>query len=337
VTESYTWADFSGTLSTGASLDLATTSSIPGDVISCTVDVADSDGGSTSDTASITVYNRSPLTPTVTITWSGSGSGPDEADDLFCVGVSSDPDGDVITYSYSWTSDSGATVTGDTVLSSETTASESWSCTVEASDGYNTNSSTSVVSITANFLCGDIFVDARDGQSYDTVEISSSCWMRENLNVGAFVPVTSSQDPTGVLTKWCYDDIESNCDIWGGQYSYYNAIRDNDYQITQGICPSGWRIPTETEWESMQTAQGSSMFTVSETTASLLFSGRHNSNQWLYGTLCQTSEYVQVHHWYSDTNGGGFAWAWNFCPSPGNWAVSEGQFDQGRAIRCVEM
>ena len=41
-------------------------------------------------------------------------------DDLYCVGVSTDPDGDIVTYTYTWTSDAGATVTGDTVLASET-------------------------------------------------------------------------------------------------------------------------------------------------------------------------------------------------------------------------
>jgi uncharacterized protein (TIGR02145 family) len=193
----------------------------------------------------------------------------------------------------------------------------------------------SCASGTCSFTCGQTLTDSRDGKQYGTVLIGSTCWMRQNLDYGTYVPVATPQSSTGAVTKWCYGNNQSNCNLWGGQYTYANAVRGQVNQVTQGICPAGWRIPTSAEWLAMSANQGSRQFTVSSTTFSMLFSGRYDT-QWYYGTTCGSPVYVQTHHWYSNDGDAGFYWTFGTCPSPTSYPqISSGQLDQGRAVRCV--
>ncbi|MCK4665089.1 MAG: hypothetical protein KAT68_19630, partial [Bacteroidales bacterium] len=56
------------------------------------------------------------------------------------------------------------------------------------------------------------------------------------------------------IEKYCYDDNESNCDEYGGLYQWYEMIKYIHVPIqgTQGICPDGWHIPTDSEWKILE-------------------------------------------------------------------------------------
>jgi uncharacterized protein (TIGR02145 family) len=75
-----------------------------------------------------------------------------------------------------------------------------------------------------------IFTDSRDGKICKTVNIGNQTWMAENLNYS-----TSSG-------SWCYDDNKSNCDKYGRLY---------DRQTAKNVCPSGWRLPSKTDFETL--------------------------------------------------------------------------------------
>jgi len=99
--------------------------------------------------------------------------------------------------------------------------------------------------------CGDPLIDNRDGQTYNTVQIGTQCWMAENLNIGIRIDGTLDQTqntPTEITEKYCYDDLESNCDIYGGLYQWNEMMQYVTTEETQGICPDGWHLPTDMEW-----------------------------------------------------------------------------------------
>jgi uncharacterized protein (TIGR02145 family) len=93
-----------------------------------------------------------------------------------------------------------------------------------------------------SFSCGDVFVDERDGQEYETVLIGEQCWMAENLNVGNRIDGGISQADNDTIEKYCYDNNESKCDIYGGLYQWNEVMQYNN--APNGICPSGWEIPS---------------------------------------------------------------------------------------------
>ncbi len=105
-----------------------------------------------------------------------------------------------------------------------------------------------------SFGCGGPITDSRDNKVYKTVYLSNLCWLAENLDYGTYLSTSTSttQPSTGSVFKYCYDNNQSNCSTYGGLYQWDNLMRGSTiYTSTQGICPNGWHVPTETEFASI--------------------------------------------------------------------------------------
>jgi len=96
--------------------------------------------------------------------------------------------------------------------------------------------------------CSDTLIDDRDGQAYTTVRIGSQCWMRQNLNIGTMIAGTSNQTDDDEIEKYCYNNSEDSCTVYGGFYQWGEAMQYVTDTTTQGICPVGWHLPSESEW-----------------------------------------------------------------------------------------
>ena len=90
------------------------------------------------------------------------------------------------------------------------------------------------------------------GQTYNTVQIGTQCWLKESLNVGT--QIDGLVDPTnnGIIEKYCFNNIESNCETYGGLYQWSEMMNYNSSPGSQGICPAGWHVPTDSEWCTME-------------------------------------------------------------------------------------
>jgi uncharacterized protein (TIGR02145 family) len=101
-----------------------------------------------------------------------------------------------------------------------------------------------------------------NGQVYNTVQVGSQCWMRENLNIGTLVSsITtvgnhSNQGNNGVIEKYCYDNNPDNCLVYGGLYEWNEMMQYTTIPGIQGICPSGWHLPDLTELQTLQNFLG---------------------------------------------------------------------------------
>lgn len=110
---------------------------------------------------------------------------------------------------------------------------------------------------------GEDIIDLRDGQKYKTVVIGSQVWMAENLNIGAIIPSSAAgklMQDNGIIEKYCWENLLGNCDgedgkmKRGGFYEWEEAVQywNGQPQLpVRGICPAGWHIPSNAEWNQL--------------------------------------------------------------------------------------
>ncbi len=123
--------------------------------------------------------------------------------------------------------------------------------TNESGTGYGNE-----IVFTTNFDCGTRFTDPRDDKSYLTVMIGDQCWMAENLNVGQKLDGNKIPGDNEAIEKHCYNDDESNCDLYGALYRWDEMMDHTTVEMATGICPKGWHIPSDYEWKTMEKALG---------------------------------------------------------------------------------
>lgn len=99
-------------------------------------------------------------------------------------------------------------------------------------------------------------VEDADGNIYNTVLIDGKCWMKENLKVGQTISSTQNQADNGTIEKYCYNDDENYCEVFGGLYQWDELMQYSKDGRAQGICPDGWRLPTLDELKSLENAAG---------------------------------------------------------------------------------
>ncbi len=86
-----------------------------------------------------------------------------------------------------------------------------------------------------------------EGQVYNTIQIYSQCWLKENLNVGTIIPGSQEMTDNDTIEKYCYNNNITKCDEWGGLYQWDEMMQYSDTAGIQGICPPDWHIPTDEE------------------------------------------------------------------------------------------
>ncbi len=102
----------------------------------------------------------------------------------------------------------------------------------------------------APFSCGDTV--SYEGQNYNTVLIGEQCWFAENLNVGTKMDDSIDHTNNAVIEKYCYNNDENICTTDGGFYQWDEVMNYSTTAGAKGICPTGWHIPTDDEWHTLE-------------------------------------------------------------------------------------
>lgn len=92
-----------------------------------------------------------------------------------------------------------------------------------------------------------VMIDKRDEQQYELTSLNGKTWMAQSINYAT------------AAGSFCYQDNETNCDVYGRLYTY---------EAAQSACPGGWHIATRAEFEEA----------MAEPTFLWLYAGRMNNN-----------------------------------------------------------
>ncbi len=148
----------------------------------------------------------------------------------------------------------GATDMGGVTTKTETGLTCNTACTRYVW-AYNTCGNSTQVTLTqttsacAVAPCEGTPTVSYGGQIYNTVAIGSQCWFKENLNIGTRINGSAEQTDNSTIEKYCYNDLDwLGCGFYGGLYQWKEMMQYATSPGVQGICPSGWHIPTDAEW-----------------------------------------------------------------------------------------
>jgi uncharacterized protein (TIGR02145 family) len=173
------------------------------------------------------------------------------------------------------------------------------------------------------FNCGTSTISDYDGNNYNTVQIGNQCWMKENMKTTHFSDGTALVDGTSAgyissdyTTKYwfVYDNNMTNKATYGLLYTWAAIMNgalssSSNPSGVQGICSTGWHVPSDNEWKQMEILLG---MTQSEADG-IGFRGTDQGSQ-----LKSTSG------WFSGGNGTNTS---GFTALPGGYRWYNGSFD----------
>ena len=179
------------------------------------------------------------------------------------------------------------------------------------------------------------FTDERDGNVYSfvvyTINLSDGSestmtWMSENLKYN-------------IEKSRCYDNSETNCDQYGRQYMYLEAIK---------ACPRGWHLPSDDEWYSLANIyDGVSSAGQHLKSKSPLWNKGIGTNKSLFNAI--PNQPLKKHKfknmpqpqptavfWSSTSKNSDYAWDWKLVSSWDQIQRWEGSKKEYNCVRCVK-
>ena len=100
-----------------------------------------------------------------------------------------------------------------------------------------------------------------DGNLYPMMKIGDQYWLKKNLRVTRY----RNGDPiarVAVDAQWkiltsgafcSYDNLTTNDTLYGSLYNWYALID------SRGLCPEGWHVPSNAEWENLESFLGGNL------------------------------------------------------------------------------
>lgn len=193
------------------------------------------------------------------------------------------------------------------------------------------------------------------GNTYPTVRIGTQCWLAKNLNAGT-AKLNNQTLSTTSVEKYCYGatntnvDPFGNCAIHGGLYTW-NAVMQGDSTTdavpsgVQGVCPTGWHVPSDAEWQVLEFEIGIGNpdligWRGSTQGTQLKANGTANFDGLMSGKRNYTTEYMDMdtyaYFWTTRKSSVDNAWMrslWSTSPYVGRFA---NHINNAASVRCVK-
>jgi len=173
---------------------------------------------------------------------------------VFTFGCSSDDDGGGKSTNYSCQLSNGSCIQ----IGNASDCSEKGGFVVDVCEEWHigSSSSSSTIASSSSKASSSSSVSINCSLDGDNVRIGNQVWMAKNLN-------------ENVSGSKCYKDLESNCAIYGRLYNWETATK---------VCPSGWHLPSDDEWDALERVVGSTVGTKLKATSGWENNGNGTDN-----------------------------------------------------------
>jgi len=160
----------------------------------------------------------------------------------------------------------GVTITANGLLQSNGETGGNGEVTVTASANDNSGVTKEKTITISNQYTPPGSVQDSEGNQYNYITIGNQVWMTENLKSTKYSDGTNLEDGTGIgdITGnfsakyyFAYDDDENNVTTYGRLYTWgavMNRVSGSNTNPSnvQGICPTGWHVPSDEEWKELE-------------------------------------------------------------------------------------
>lgn len=100
--------------------------------------------------------------------------------------------------------------------------------------------------------CIDVDPPTLGGYTYEIVQIGDQCWFAENLRYDNGCTSVNWVSFSDVGWCGCFNNSQDLCNQYGLLYQWSAAMDGSTEVGAQGICPEGWRIPTDDDWKILE-------------------------------------------------------------------------------------
>lgn len=175
-----------------------------------------------------------------------------------------------------------------------------------------------------------------DNNIYNTVQIGSQCWMKDNLRVehyGDGTPIALGDTLNRNIPFRYYPNGDSaNVSTYGYLYNRTAIMHNESSSNTtpgkvQGVCPNGWHLPSDAEWSILASYVGSQTQYQCDSSISNIAKALASKTEWRNHTIsCAVGNnpnmnnatrftalpagYFENHSYASNYNWGGCAYFW---------------------------
>jgi uncharacterized protein (TIGR02145 family) len=194
-----------------------------------------------------------------------------------------------------------------------------------------------------------------DGNVYKTVQIGRQVWMAENLRTtryrnGEDIPYARTDEAwttEEVGMRCAYEHDDALADQYGQLYNFY-AVQDE-----RGLCPSGWHVPSDEEWNELEGALGLSSVDAKQTGGRGIHGAAMKSEAWdgtnssgfsalpggfrSYGSGFFSNGGLDGNWWSSSADGATYAWSRGLISLglDGDVLRDSNYQENGFSVRCV--
>jgi uncharacterized protein (TIGR02145 family) len=156
-----------------------------------------------------------------------------------------------------------------------------------------TTSKTYTFQFATNIPCPGTPTIIYDGQVYNTIQIYSQCWLKENLNAGIKINGNQEQGNNGIFEKYCINNKDDSCSKYGGLYQWDEMMNYVEVEGAKGICPPDWHIPSDLEWQILE-GVADSQYGITDSIW---------TSNWLYRGFDQALNLKSISGWEENGNG----------------------------------
>jgi uncharacterized protein (TIGR02145 family) len=168
------------------------------------------------------------------------------------------------------------------------------------------------------FVCGDLV--SHEGYDYSSVQIGEQCWFSENCRyLPSVSPLSEGNETDPYYYVYGYEGIDVAEAQATDNYTTFGVLYNWPAVMTEGICPSGWHIPSDLEFTQLTDflggdgVAGGKMKEAGYDHWNSPNTGATNSSGWtgLPGGERYTTAFVDMGYngvWWSSSESGSYPW-----------------------------